>query len=307
MRGLIAAGLMSLLCGVAVNAAQAPASAAQDAALATMKATVQTALQADAGWWRALDTAERDRVGLALVRDVYSNLGRGGEGDMARALQVLDALAAYAPQTPMRAGAEGLYLKALERTDTAAAQGRLEHLSSDTSSAMATMVANKRFALSLKTDPIEFRFPDLDGRMIDMADYRGKVVFLDFWATWCKPCMAEMPNVKAVSAKYRDQGFEVIGVTDDIPYDPENPRPNQFTMERLKAFLEKEGMTWPQLWDRREKPDPGTKLLLRQFDVGSLPTTFLFGPDGRLYSKDNHGAKLEQNVRTLLGLEPARD
>lgn len=115
--------------------------------------------------------------------------------------------------------------------------------------------------------------------------------------------MEAMPNIKAVHQKYHDQGFEVIGITDDIlPRDPQNPRGAEKSLAQLKAFLAKENMPWPQLWDTRPKERPGPKALLQQFNVQSLPTAMLFDKEGRLVTTDNHGEKLEANVKKLLGL-----
>jgi peroxiredoxin len=115
-----------------------------------------------------------------------------------------------------------------------------------------------------------------------------------------------MPNIRAVYDKYREQGFEVIGITDDSPVtDPAKDQPNRFTVERLKGFMEKAGMNWPQLWDRSPEGEEGGKPLLKRFEVEVLPTTFLFGRDGRLITQDNKDEKLERNVRSALGLQAA--
>ena len=228
---------------------------------------------------------------------------RGTAPDMARAAQNIEFLATRWPAAKNRGTVEGLYLEALQHTDPAAAQRRLQQLATDGNPAVADMAKLKLGALALKTAPVELKFPDLDGREIDLAKYRGKVVLLDFWATWCVPCMEEMPHIKAIYQKYHDQGFEVIGITDDIvPKDPAHPRGSEKTLAQLKAFLVKEDMPWPQLWDTRVQDPPTVKRLLRQFDVASLPTGLLIDKDGRLFASDNRGEKLEANVKKLLGL-----
>jgi thiol-disulfide isomerase/thioredoxin len=225
--------------------------------------------------------------------------------DVARARRALDRLAAVSPHAPMREAYEGMFIEALHKTDPSAATERLQQLTRDAEPAVAAMAKNKLTTAALATTPVELKFPDLDGREIDLAQYRGKVVLLDFWATWCVPCMQEMPNLKAAYQKYHAQGLEIIGITDDIPpRDPQNPRGTEKTLAQLKAALAKEAMPWPQLWDTRPKERPGPKALLQQFDIHELPTTMLFDRDGRLYTTDNHGEKLEANIRKLLGLAP---
>lgn len=222
--------------------------------------------------------------------------------DLPRALRAVERLAEKVPASLRRETLESVYLDALKK-DEAAYGARVRQLARDSDKGVVQLAQNRLNALSLKTTPVELKFPDLDGREIDLAKYRGKVVLLDFWATWCVPCMAEMPTIKAVYQKYHALGFEVIGITDDIvPKDPQNPRGSEKSLAQLKAFLAKENMPWPQLWDTRVRERPGVKGLLQQFDVHSLPTGMLFDKEGRLFTKDNHGEKLEANVKELLGL-----
>lgn len=243
-------------------------------------------------------------VGTVLYVDTIRAVRpRGQEPDMERAAKNAEFLAAHLPAVKNRGMVESVYLEALRRIDGAAADRRLQQLATDSNPLVSDMARLKLGALALTGGPVELKFPDLDGREIDLAKYRGKVVLLDFWATWCVPCMAEMPNLKAVYAKYHEKGFEIIGITDDIPArDPQNPRAGEKTLATLKAALAKEEMPWPQLWDTRVQDPPTVKRLLRQFDVGSLPTALLLDKDGRIYSKDNHGELLEANVKKLLGL-----
>jgi thiol-disulfide isomerase/thioredoxin len=222
--------------------------------------------------------------------------------DLPRALRALERLAEKAPASIRRETLESVYLDALKK-DEAAYAARVQQLARDSDKGVVQLAKNRLNALSLKTTPVELKFPDLDGREIDLAKYRGKVVLLDFWATWCVPCMEEMPTIKAVYQKYHALGFEVIGITDDIvPKDPQNPRGSEKSLAQLKAFLVKENMPWPQLWDTRVKERPGVKGLLQQFDIHSLPTGLLFDKDGRLYAAENRSDKLEANVKKLLGL-----
>jgi thiol-disulfide isomerase/thioredoxin len=110
----------------------------------------------------------------------------------------------------------------------------VKKLAADPQPEVAALVA--RIA-DLKTKPLDLKFTALDGRAVDFASLRGKVVLLDFWATWCGPCVEEVPHVVAAYRKYHDQGFEIVGVSLDQDKDA------------VQAFTAANGMTWPQYFD----------------------------------------------------------
>jgi thiol-disulfide isomerase/thioredoxin len=131
----------------------------------------------------------------------------------------------------------------------------------------------------------DFTLIELGGQKLRLADYRGKVVLLDFWATWCGPCRSEIPGFAQLQDKYRDQGFTVIGVSVDKD-DPES----------VKEFYQKFKMNYPvALTDHKVEQLYG--------GVKSLPTTFLIGRDGRIYSRQPGAlpaSAFEDQIKTLL-------
>jgi peroxiredoxin len=133
--------------------------------------------------------------------------------------------------------------------------------------------------------PPEFVMKDLEGRPRAPEQYRGKVLLIDFWATWCAPCVEEMPNLKALYEKYQGRGFAVLGVSLDTDLDT------------LRDYLKEEEIAWPQICDRRGPKGE----LARRMGVLSIPTTVLLDRDGIIRHVNTRGPALEDAVRDLLG------
>ncbi|MFC5580990.1 TlpA disulfide reductase family protein [Rhodanobacter terrae] len=132
------------------------------------------------------------------------------------------------------------------------------------------------------------KFKALDGRAVDLTKMRGKVVLIDFWATWCGPCVAELPNVKRVLAAYQDKGFVVVGIAMDREQD----------RQKLVNFVKKWHLSWPQYFDGKGL---NTKFA-KQFGIHAIPETFLLDKKGRVVAADIRGEKLELEVKHWLGL-----
>ncbi len=110
----------------------------------------------------------------------------------------------------------------------------------------------------------DFALEDLDGNIVKLSDYRGKVVFLNFWATWCPPCRAEIPYFIELIEQYGKDGFVVLGVDLD---------PRDFS--KVPAFVSQQGMNYPVLYD--------TKGVSGMYGgIQSIPTTFVINRDGKV-------------------------
>jgi len=132
------------------------------------------------------------------------------------------------------------------------------------------IIARYRHIEDLKNKPLDLKFTAVDGSAIDLAQMRGKVVLIDFWATFCIPCCAEVPHVVAAYQKYHSQGFEVVGISLDKD------------KKALADFTRKNGMVWPQyfddglLWGNKISTDFGIKEIPAMWLVdqkGMLVTT----------------------------------
>lgn len=129
-----------------------------------------------------------------------------------------------------------------------------------------------------------FRFNGLDGQPVNLTQYLGKVLLVDFWATWCPPCVAEMPHVIEVYEEFHDKGFEIVGISLDKK------------KEALEAFIKERGMDWPQYFDGKGWDNE----LSNKYGVSSIPATFLIGPEGTIIATDLRGDELRKAVSTAI-------
>jgi len=130
----------------------------------------------------------------------------------------------------------------------------------------------------------DFTLQDLEGQPLELANYRGKVVMLDFWATWCTPCRGEIPHFVEFQDKYREQGLQVIGISMD-----DGPKP-------VREFSQQFKMNYPVAMGNE-------KVAAAYGGVLGLPITFLIGRDGRVAAKYVGEVQipiLEQGIESLL-------
>lgn len=132
----------------------------------------------------------------------------------------------------------------------------------------------------------DLAFPDPDGNIRKLSDLRGKVVLLDFWASWCRPCRGENPHVVSMYQKYHDKGFEVFSVSLDR------------NKESWKRAIAADGLVWPnhvsdlKYWSSEAA---------RTYGVSSIPCTFLLDQDGRIIAKNLRGESLTKALQQIFG------
>jgi peroxiredoxin len=132
----------------------------------------------------------------------------------------------------------------------------------------------------------DFEVRKLDGSSVRLADFRGKYVLLDFWATWCGPCRAETPNLKGVYDAYgKDPKFAMLGLSLDK------------AVEAPKDYARTEGIAWHQGflgdWSKATLP--------ARYGVEGIPAIFLIDPGGKIVSTDLRGAEIGKAVAAALG------
>jgi thiol-disulfide isomerase/thioredoxin len=158
---------------------------------------------------------------------------------------------------------------------------------------MAALLALSPLAASAQAfdrRALAFKAVDIQGKQVNFpADYRGHLVLLDFWATWCGPCVAEVPGLVRAYNKYRAQGLEVLGVSLDQAQ----------ALDRLHAFTEKMGMTWRQIYDGKY----WQARIAQFYRIDSIPRSFLVdGDSGAILATGDalRGASLEPTIAKAL-------
>ncbi len=141
-------------------------------------------------------------------------------------------------------------------------------------------------ALKPGAAPILFTVNDLTGKPLTLADYKGKVVLVDFWATWCPPCREEIPNVVSAFEKFKGQGFEVVSIS----LDEEDGR------AKLDAFIRKNKMNWRHVFDGKGWGAEVAKL----YGIRAIPFMMLVGRDGKIAAVNVRGELLEPAIKAAL-------
>jgi Peroxiredoxin len=131
---------------------------------------------------------------------------------------------------------------------------------------------------------VDFTIDQEDGSKVSLSDYvgKGKYVLVDFWASWCAPCRAEMPAIASLYNKYKNKNFEVLGVA---VWDK---------VENTKTAINELGLTWPQILDAQTIP---TKI----YGIDGIPHLILFAPDGTIAARNLRGDQLKAKLAEVMG------
>jgi peroxiredoxin len=138
-------------------------------------------------------------------------------------------------------------------------------------------------ALSVGQVAPEITLPDPEGQLLSLSGLRGKYVLIDFWAAWCRPCREENPNVVRLYNQYKDQGFEVFGVSLDR------------TREAWVKAIEDDNLTWTHVSDLQYFNSAAAAL----YQINAIPATYMIDPDGKIIAKDLRGTSLENKLKEI--------
>lgn len=146
------------------------------------------------------------------------------------------------------------------------------------------MMVARTEAIKVGSEAPELILPMPNDKDLALSSLRGKVVLVDFWASWCAPCRKELPNVKRCYEKYKNKGFEILGVSLDKERD---------------AWIEaisKEGLTWPQVSDLKFWQSEAVQV----YAIQSIPYTLLIDKEGKIIATDLRGAELDKKLAEVL-------
>ena len=130
----------------------------------------------------------------------------------------------------------------------------------------------------------EISLPSPDGKEIALSSLKGKLVLIDFWASWCGPCRKEMPNVIKIYSKFKNKGFEIYGVSLDQD------------KEKWMEAITKDGINWPQVSDLKYWDNVAARI----YNVQGIPYTVLIDKDGKIIAKNLRGQELEKKIAEVL-------
>jgi thiol-disulfide isomerase/thioredoxin len=160
---------------------------------------------------------------------------------------------------------------------------KADDASSEDKAAAEKVLKSLKATAELKSKPLDIKFTAVDGREVDLAKMRGKVVLIDFWATWCGPCVQELPNVLKAYKELHPKGFEIIGISLDSD------------KEKLESFVKENGMDWPQFFDGKGWKNE----ISTTYDIQSIPAMWLVDQKGMVVDTAARGG-LEEKVAKLL-------
>jgi len=135
-----------------------------------------------------------------------------------------------------------------------------------------------RVSGNVSSSDVDFTLDDLSGKEISLSDFKGKIVVLNFWATWCPPCIAEIPDFVEIFNEYRDKDVQFIGVSDE-------------DISMLKSFAAYYDINYPILTD--------DKNIMAVWGIRAIPTTFVFDRNGKIVF-ENVGMMTREQIRNVI-------
>ncbi len=238
---------------------------------------------------------ELARLAEGILLESELGRARGAQADELAALvsrlkeyladQPLDTagirLAMTAGQTIEQSGEDKLAAETYRDLAKLFAKSEVEGISD-----LAKILEGSARRLSLVGNKMYLEGKTLEGKDFDWDGYRGKVVLVDFWATWCGPCRAMLPQLVELHEQYRDRGFDIVGVNLDDD------------AEAVESFLKENELPWATLFDSHED---SKESMGQYYGIRVIPTTVLIGKDGKVLATNLHGEEIDQALAEQLG------
>jgi peroxiredoxin len=242
---------------------------------------------------RATETNSLNADMQALMMKIHGKLqgGQRQESDFTDELKGFDDLLAKHKDAKPDEAASVLYMKARlyqqvfhnnDKSDEIMKQIEKDYPDSQVAKAVGHEREADKIRAGLKQGaPFpEFSEKDVLGNPVSIASYKGKVLLVDFWATWCGPCVGEVPNVVKTYEDFHPKGFEIVGISLDQD------------KNKLTTFTKQKNMTWQQYFDGKGWENK----LASKYGIQSIPATFLLDRDGKIIAADLRGEALTQAV-----------
>lgn len=219
------------------------------------------------------------------IQNIY-----GGGMAEEKANQYLDRMLARIPAgTQAHKSAFTGALRTLDQMRSASmgrfAEAYSKHFPDDPNTAYYAEAAKRHNAFAGGASVPEIALPNPNGKTVKLSDLRGKVVMIDFWASWCGPCRRENPNVVRLYQKYKNKGFEILGVSLDRAKD------------QWVQAIQQDNLTWVHVSDLKFWQSQAAQ----DYGVDAIPKTFLLDRQGKLIAKDLRGPALEAKLKEIFG------